>query len=128
MTFNPTSLHIQAKPVITSHHLTSSCWGGGESFALNQLSVVSFEVNISVSKMPLTRSNSGRKRKTRQLSFTSNNQDGERTPELDVSVILGSEESQDLAEDPYFEWSVEEVKLWRHIRIFIRITMISLKN
>jgi len=71
-------------------------------FALNQLSVVSFEVNTSVSKMPLTR-NSGRKRKSRQLSFSSNNQDSGRTPELDDSFILSSEDSQDIGEDSYFD-------------------------
>jgi len=58
----------------------------------------------------LTRSTFGRKSKTRQLSFTSNNQDGERTPELDDSFVLGSENSQDFAKDPYFEWRVKDIK------------------
>jgi len=52
--------------------------------------------------MPLTR-DSGRKRKSRQLSFSSNNQDSGRTPELDDSFILSSEDSQDIGEDPYFD-------------------------
>ena len=92
---------------MANNHLRST------SFQLSALKLI-----LQFQKIPLTRSNSGRKRKTRQLSFTSNNQGGERTPELDDPVFLGSEDSQDFAEDPYFEWSVKDIKAMEAHQIF----------